>query len=515
MTKQNSTQRTAKYRRVSKGNGRSAAHLQRTTLGDQDHDLESSLPRNAVVVADLVDVDESGASSDRPAFRQLFELAEGGELDLVAVPYLSRFGRSAREVLDNVHRLRKAGVTFFSAKEGLRVEPKPSPAAKLLLAVLAAVAEMELDRLTEGLGRANAQAVANGNSIAIPYGYTRPEKGGPLVADNEPGPDGRAPAAMVRAIFNLAVDGLGNSEIAERLNAERVPTPTALAQWRGTREKPGADLWRHNAVGNLLAVHTYRGVIPRATAFKERTTKAGKVKRIPVAWEYLPGGHEPLVDDATWKAAQRTPQRAIRNGRTGGSLLQGLVRCASCSHTMRPSSGGSGRGLTYACKGKGCQARAQVMRATLDAHVMGEVLEGRTEVLATVESQRAELPALQAAFDLAEAELEDFENTASASQMKDRYMRVWQRHVDARDAALEKLNAAKEVLAVTERTTHADFADQPLEDQRMALRDLLDAVVVVPGRGNVPTRTTLVWRGQAPFALSGTGRVVQARAWPL
>lgn len=58
------------------------------------------------------------------------------------------------------------------------------------------------------------------------------------------------------------------------------------------------------------------------------------------------------------------------------------------------------------------------------------------------------------------------------------------------------------------------------DGQRAVLASLLDAVVVkpAPGQGRtgvISERVVLVPKGTAPFELSGTGRVVESRPWPL
>jgi DNA invertase Pin-like site-specific DNA recombinase len=489
--------RAAFYPRVSKTGKRDAVALARHTLGEQRELAEPFLPRGVVFVEDAryVDVNVSGRHSERRGLEAVFDDVESGRVDAVVVGYLSRFGRNARELLENVERLSAAGATLYSARELLIIPPGTKGPAKMILTVLAAVAEMESDRLADGLARANRTAIDSGVSIQVPYGYRRSNgNGSTLVEDDER-------AEVVRHIFELAADGVGASAIAEELNARAVPAP------RGGR-------WKHNSVRAIIATHTYRGVIPRAVAW----TGEGR-KRQPSAWECLPGAHDALVDDDTWHAAQSTGRRAVRNGTSAGSLLQGLVRCVSCSQTMRPSK--SGTTLTYSCRGRrhGCERPASITRAPLDEYVVHELFDGAS--FDESREQRAdELDVAEAALDAAQGELDAFERNASAAQLGDRYMPVWLAKVSARDEAQALVIELRRGATPAQTITHDDFAALPLDDQRDVLRSLLDAVIVAPApgrgqRGAMSERVVeLVGRGRAPFELSATGRRVAPRPWP-
>src|SRR5208337_645393 len=48
----------------------------------------------------------SGTKDDRPALQALLAAAKAGELDAVVVRDLSRFGRSARDLLNNIQTLK-------------------------------------------------------------------------------------------------------------------------------------------------------------------------------------------------------------------------------------------------------------------------------------------------------------------------------------------------------------------------------------------------------------------------
>ncbi|MEE4889727.1 recombinase family protein [Pseudomonas alliivorans] len=97
------------------------------------------------------------ASSQRPAFKDLLSKIRDGETLLVAK--LDRLGRDAIDVLQTVRDLGIRNIKVVVHQLGST--DLTSPAGKLLLSMLAAVAEMERDLLIErtqaGLSRARSE----------------------------------------------------------------------------------------------------------------------------------------------------------------------------------------------------------------------------------------------------------------------------------------------------------------------------------------------------------------------
>jgi DNA invertase Pin-like site-specific DNA recombinase len=465
------------------------------------------------------DVNVSGRNFDRPGLTRLFEAVEAGEINAVAVGYLSRFGRNTHELLENVQRLRGLKATLYIGKERLVIRPDDEdPITRLILTILAAVAELEGARLREQLGRANRTAATNGVSIQVPFGYRRSNgAGSKLEPDDDPKgmPEGWTPAKVVRWMFERRALGVGDSALARELNAAGIPTATALEHARGRREAPGSLLWKHNTVINVIECHTYRGVIPRGVEF----VGEGK-KRRAISWEFLPGDHDALVDADLWERAQRRPAPAIRNGSTAGGLLVGLVRCGHCSQTMRPNK--SNGSLVYRCRGRraGCAEPAGITRERLDEYVVTTLLARNDEAEITPTGIDAKLREAERAAEEAAAELAAFDRHAKAAEYGDGFNAARRFRLAARDDA-ELVLARLKATTSKRRAIDVGFRDLPLDEQRETLAELLDAVVVWRAadktravRRDIPARTALIGAGRAPFELSRTGRVVAPRPWP-
>lgn len=113
----------------------------------------------------------SGARNDRPGLQRTMDAAKRGELDAVLVYKLDRFGRSALDVLANLRELETAGVRFIAITQGIDVRPGGDAMSRMMITVLAAVAEFERDLIRErtilGLRKARAAGKRLGRRFVL------------------------------------------------------------------------------------------------------------------------------------------------------------------------------------------------------------------------------------------------------------------------------------------------------------------------------------------------------------
>ena len=123
--------------------------------------------RGWVIVAEYVDQASAGDLRRRIGWRDLLSHVRKGGADLVLVTKLDRAFRSAKDTYDNLAYLDSHRVGFVAATQPIDTT---TSTGKLLLGVLAAVAEFEraliVERTHEGLARAKAQ----GKNLGRPKG---------------------------------------------------------------------------------------------------------------------------------------------------------------------------------------------------------------------------------------------------------------------------------------------------------------------------------------------------------
>lgn len=152
-----------------------AATYHRVSTVDQDPTLAREELRRAAEARGLEVLEEieetgSGAQNDRPGLQRVLELARQHQITHVLVWKLDRFGRSSLDVLTNVQQLESAGVTFVASTQGLEVGRNAGAMGRLVLQVMAAMAEFEREIIRERTRLGLAAAARRGRRPGRPKG---------------------------------------------------------------------------------------------------------------------------------------------------------------------------------------------------------------------------------------------------------------------------------------------------------------------------------------------------------
>jgi DNA invertase Pin-like site-specific DNA recombinase len=151
---------------------RAAIYARVSTL-DQDPENQLQELRRYVqarnwTAVEYVDRGWSGSKDRRPALDQMLAAAKRRQFDVLVCWRLDRLGRNLRHLVVLIEDLNAMGIAFVSLGEGIDCT---TPAGKLQLHILAALAEFERARIQErvraGLARAKAQGRRLGRPKAI------------------------------------------------------------------------------------------------------------------------------------------------------------------------------------------------------------------------------------------------------------------------------------------------------------------------------------------------------------
>ena len=122
--------------------------------------------RSWPAAAEYVDKGVSGSKDRRPALDRLVRDAKRCRFDVLVVWRLDRLGRDLRHLVTLLDELHAVGVAFVSLGEGIDCT---TPAGRLQLHVLAALAEFERARIAERVKAGLARARAQGTRLGRPY----------------------------------------------------------------------------------------------------------------------------------------------------------------------------------------------------------------------------------------------------------------------------------------------------------------------------------------------------------
>ncbi len=114
---------------------------------------------------EYVDKGVSGSTDRRPALDRLVRDAQRRGYDVLVVWRLDRLGRNLRHLVTLIDELHAVGVSFVSLGERIDCT---TPAGRLQLHVLAALAEFEKARIAERVAAGLARARRNGTRLGRP-----------------------------------------------------------------------------------------------------------------------------------------------------------------------------------------------------------------------------------------------------------------------------------------------------------------------------------------------------------
>jgi DNA invertase Pin-like site-specific DNA recombinase len=156
------------------------ATYHRVSTLDQDatnarQELRDAAHRRGFIVALEVEEKGSGARNDRPGLGRVLEAARRGHVSVVMVWKIDRFGRSALDLLANIKELEAAGCRFIAETQSIDVRPGGDAMSRLLLTMLAAVAEFERDLIRERTRLGLEAARKAGKQLGRPVDASAPD----------------------------------------------------------------------------------------------------------------------------------------------------------------------------------------------------------------------------------------------------------------------------------------------------------------------------------------------------
>lgn len=277
----------------------------------------------------------SGTNFKRPGFQEMIAAIEAGEIDVVCVKDLSRFGRDYLKVgFYTEIMFPEKGVRFIAINNSV---DSANPMENDFTPFLNIMNEWYAKDTSNKIRAIFRSRMQDGKrcSGAIPYGYRRdPEDKNHLLIDEEA-------AKVVRRIYQMVIDGMGTKAIANQLTADRVLIPSAYLEQSKHGESRNHSYhdpcrWNCTAVAYILDKQEYMGhtVLGKTICENFKTKKRRKAR--PDELIIFENTHEPIVDEETWHLAQklrRKTRRKLANG-TYSHRLSGLVYCSDCGKRL-------------------------------------------------------------------------------------------------------------------------------------------------------------------------------------
>lgn len=276
----------------------------------------------------------SGTTFEREGFQAMIAEVEAGNVSAVIVKDMSRFGRDYLKVgFYTEVMFKEKGVRFIAINNGIDSANQQDSDFTPFLNIMNEWYARDASRKIQAVFKSRMQ---DGKRVSpsVPYGYLRsPEDKQKLIIDEEP-------AAVVRRIYQMVIEGKGVTAIADILTAEKVLIPSAYAKIHCPENNHSKGftnpyLWSATAVSYILEKQEYMGhtVLGKTVSVSYKTKKRRKAE--PDELMIFKNTHPAIVDEETWYLAQKL-RKTVRKPSYDRPPhpLTGLVYCADCGHKM-------------------------------------------------------------------------------------------------------------------------------------------------------------------------------------
>lgn len=249
----------------------------------------------------------------RKGFQEMMEAARLRQFDLLYVKSISRFARNTADCLQYVRELKDCGVRVIFEKEGIDTA---SSMSEMILTILAAFAQEESRSISENVRQGIRMRYEEGKfHWGSVYGYTKTGQETCEINEEE--------AVIVRRIFDEYEHGMTMVALAEKLNAEGVPSYRK-------------GLWGASEVCTILTNEKYIGdvLLMKKITVDHITHRQIKNDCTVVPSFYVDNHHDPIVSREQFERVA-----AIRAMRRQNNEVQypfgKLLRCPFCKSVMR------------------------------------------------------------------------------------------------------------------------------------------------------------------------------------
>lgn len=429
MSKQlNSIKITALYERLSRDD---ELQGESNSITNQKHFLEDYARKNGFVnIRHFTDDGVSGTTFDREGFQSMITEVEAGNVAVIIVKDMSRFGRDYLKVgFYTEVMFKEKGVRFIAINNGIDSSNQQDSDFTPFLNIMNEWYARDSSRKIQAIFKARMQE-GKRVSPSVPYGYRRdPDDKQHLIIDPEP-------AAVVRRIFKLVLEGNGVNRIADILYADKILIPSAYAEKYYPENQHSKSFhdpirWTNQTIIHILEKREYMGhtVLGKTISESYKTKKRRKATEDELM--IFENTHEAIIDEETWNNVQRlieTKRRPKKNG-APPCRLSGLLYCADCGSKL--SHRYNSRNKYDADNSYGCSSYRQYTRNCTMHYIRVSVVEKL--ILETIREVSAYALSNEKEFVKKVREASDVQQEATMKEYRRRLGKAKRRHEELDD----------------------------------------------------------------------------------
>jgi DNA invertase Pin-like site-specific DNA recombinase len=268
----------------------------------------------------------SGTQADkRPQFLKMVAAAMNGQIDIILVKSLSRFGRNTVDNLNYIRAFKEKNVAIRFEEEGIDTSKE---SGEIMITILSSCAQQEVQNTSEHVKTGLKMIMSRGQLIGyngcLGYDYDKATKS--IKVNKEE-------AKIVRYIFSRYLQGAGTTVLAREL--------TEL----GYKGKDGNPRWFDSTILGIIKNEKYKGDIVQGKTFTVDPITKRRLRNFGESDQYcIRNHHEAIVSEDDWNKAQeilkqrsycrRLPSDGTRVHLSRKYTFSTIMECGFCQGTM-------------------------------------------------------------------------------------------------------------------------------------------------------------------------------------
>ena len=323
------------YLRLSKEDGEKT---ESNSISNQREIINSYVKRNQItMVKEYVDDGYSGATFDRPNFKEMMKDAYDKKFDTIIVKDLSRFGRDYIEAGKYIQRIfPENGIRFISVNDNYDSKSADMNDTHLILPIKNFINDSYCRDISNKVKSSQKIKREKGDFISAfaPYGYKKSDENkNKLVVDEQAAPN-------IKNIFDMKLLGYSSKAIAHELNHLGVLTPRKYKESQGFKCNGFQNIkggnWTAKAVNRIIENEVYIGNTLQGKSITLNYKNKKQIEKEKEEWIRVEDTHEAIISKEIFAIANTMLKRDLNNsrGKDKIDIFTGMLFCKECGSSL-------------------------------------------------------------------------------------------------------------------------------------------------------------------------------------
>lgn len=293
-------------------------------------------------IIEYIDDGFSGVDFNRPSIQKLFNDLKVNKINCIVVKDLSRFGRNYIEVINYLENILPfLNTRFIAINDNFDSINSNYNLNNIDINFKNIIYDYYSKDLSKKVISAKITKVKQGNYLGTvaPFGYKKSKnEKGKLEIDEKTSP-------IIEMIFNLALEGKTNLEIARILNKNNIMTRKQFLNkeinYKVTSEKT-KSLWTSNMIYKILSNKVYIGNLEYLKSSRSIETRRKSVENSKDKWIIIENNHKPIISKEDFekiqeqilKKKEKTESTRKKKNKIGKNIFAYKLFCGHCKYSL-------------------------------------------------------------------------------------------------------------------------------------------------------------------------------------